>query len=177
MSQPYIGQIAIFAGDYAPRGYAFCNGQALPISGNEPLFALIGTTYGGDGVSTFKLPDMQGRVPVGVGVASGGALNWTVGLSTGTETVTLTEAQLPTHNHPIQATSEMANSTAPLNNTLAADAGGAEDFSYSTGGTAIKPFLPSSVSPAGGNQAHSNIAPFLVLNYIIATTGVYPTQN
>ncbi|MDD2800286.1 MAG: tail fiber protein [Methylobacter sp.] len=183
MSQPYVGQITIFAGQYAPVGYVFCNGQALNISEYEALFALIGTTYGGDGSTTFKVPDMRGRVPVGAGIASGGGtVNWAVGLSTGTETVALTEAQMPAHNHPIQATSQQANSTAPQNNTLAADASGTDDFSYTTDTTAVKPFLSSSVSAAGGGTlgavaTHTNVAPFLALNYIIATTGIFPTQN
>lgn len=178
MSQPYIGQIAIFAGQYAPVGYVFCNGQALSISGHEALYALIGTTYGGDGVTTFNVPDMRGRVPVGVGTASGGGtINWTTGMSTGTETVTLTTSQIPAHNHPMQAASNPANSTAPLNSTLAADVSGSDDYSYATSTTTLKPFLSTAVSTAGGNAPHTNVAPILALNYIIAITGIYPTQN
>lgn len=177
MAEPFVGQISLFAGNYAPQGYAFCNGALLNINNYQPLYSLIGTAYGGDGVNTFGLPDMQGRIPVGPGIATGGGqINWQVGQKAGAEQVALSEAQIPSHNHPLQATSEQATVTNPLGNLMAADAGGAADFSFSTGGTAVKPFLPQAVSNTGAGQAHDNVAPFMVLNYIIALTGVYPSR-
>jgi microcystin-dependent protein len=178
MSEPYVGQITIFAGQYAPVGYVFCNGQSLSINEYQMLYALIGTTYGGDGVSTFNVPDLRGRVPVGMGIATGGgAINWAVGTSRGTETVTLTTAQMPAHSHTLQAVNQPANSTAPINNLLAADVGGSDDFSYATSTTAIKPLLLSAVSTMGGDVPHDNLAPYMALNYIIATAGIFPSRN
>jgi microcystin-dependent protein len=184
MAQPYVGQITIFAGQYAPAGYVFCNGQSLSINEYQMLYSLIGTTYGGDGRTTFNVPDLRGRVPVGMGIATGGGtINWAVGASIGTETVTLTTAQMPAHSHTLKAVNQPANSTAPLNNLLAADVGGIDDFSYATptSTSAIKPFLQSAVSSVGGWQGgtlpHDNVAPYMALNYIIATQGLYPEKN
>ncbi|MDD5058038.1 MAG: tail fiber protein [Sideroxydans sp.] len=177
MSAPYIGQISIFAGNYPPVNWAFCNGQAMSVSEYQMLFALIGTTYGGNGVTTFMLPDLRGRVPVGIGTATGGTINWVAGMSRGNETVTLTEAQIPPHNHPLQATSQPATLSTPGGNTLAADAGGAGDFSFTDDTSAITPFLSTAVSAEGGSLPHNNVAPFMALNYIIALQGIFPSRN
>ncbi len=178
MSNQFIGQISLFAGNYAPQGWAFCNGQSMSIADNQALYALIGVAYGGNGVTTFNLPDLRGRVPVGAGVSTpGGAINWNVGTSQGSENVTLSEAQMPAHNHPMQAASQQADATAPAGNTLAADAGGTGDFSYTADTSAVKPLLAASVLAVGGSQSHANVAPFMALNYIIATTGLFPSRN
>lgn len=177
MSAPYIGQISIFAGQFAPANWAFCNGQAMAISDNQMLYALIGTTYGGDGMTTFKLPDLRGRVPVGIGTATGGTTNWVAGMSGGSETVALTQAQIPSHNHPLQATSQPATLSTVGGNTLAADVGGTDDFSFTTDTTAIRPFLATAVSSEGANLPHDNVAPFMALNYIIALQGIFPSRN
>lgn len=176
MADPFVGQISMFAGNYPPKGYAFCNGGLLNINDYQMLYSLLGTAYGGDGVTTFGLPDMRGRVPVGQGTSAGGQINWTVGMRTGTEQVTLLETQMPPHNHPMQATSELATLNNPEGNLMAADAGGTGDYSFTTDGTAIKPFLPQAVSSTGGDLPHDNVAPFLALNYIIALTGTYPPR-
>ncbi|HEU0130072.1 MAG TPA: tail fiber protein [Mycobacteriales bacterium] len=167
MSQPYVGDIRIFAGTYAPAGWAFCNGQPLPISENEVLFQLIGTTYGGDGQETFNLPDLRGRLPMHQG--SG----FTLGEMAGTEEVTLTTQQIPVHNHAFLATTALAIETGPAGNVPAQ-------------GTSIQLFVEdatdvqmaaSMVAPTGGNQPHTNLHPYLCVNFIIALYGVFPTQN
>lgn len=177
MSAPYVGQISIFAGQFAPVNWAFCDGQSMSITDYQMLYALIGTTYGGNGVTTFNLPDLRGRVPVGIGMATGGTTNWVAGMSGGSETVALTPAQMPSHNHPLQATSQPATLSTPGGNTLAADAGGTGDFSFTTDTTAITPFLSTAVSSVGANQPHENVAPFMALNYIIALQGIFPSRN
>ncbi len=166
MSNPYLGEIRLFAGNFAPNGWALCQGQTLPISGNDALFALIGTTYGGDGVNTFSLPDLRGRVPVHVG--SGYAL----GQNGGEESVTLTAAQLPAHTHVPQATSSSAASPDPGGNVWAT----ASDTPYSAG-TPTAAMNPQTVGSAGGSQPHDNMLPFVALNFIIALNGVYPSQT
>jgi microcystin-dependent protein len=167
MSSPFIGEIRIFAGNFAPLGWAFCAGQILSISENDTLFNLIGTNYGGDGQTTFALPDLRGRIPVHQG--SGSVLSQ----SGGVETVTLTQNQLPAHTHAL---------TASVNNATTANAEGnvvAQTPSYTPyiGGTpANTPLAPSSVSTLGGSHPHDNMQPYICINYIIALFGIYPTQ-
>lgn len=166
MSEPYIGEIRLFAGNFAPVNWAFCNGQILAISENEALFNLIGTTYGGDGQTTFALPNLQSRVPVHVG--SGFVLAQTGG----TETVTLTVNQMPAHTHPAQATSGAGTSNNPAGNAWANWPG--SQFS-DQGITAA--MNAGAIGFAGGSQPHENLMPYLTINFIIALYGVFPTQS
>ena len=168
MSTPYIGEIRMFGGSFAPYGWALCNGQLLSIQQNGALFNLIGTTYGGDGVNTFALPNLQSRVPVHAG-NDGGGNNYVLGQVAGTETVTLTAAQNPLHNHTVTAQNN-ATATSPQNGV------------YAGGQTSIyRPSPASSMNAAmvqnTGGQPHNNVMPFQVLNFIIALQGTYPSQN
>jgi microcystin-dependent protein len=167
MAQPYVGEIRIFAGNFAPAGWMFCEGQLLPISENETLFQLIGTTYGGDGQSTFALPDLRGRIPLHQG--SG----FTLAETGGVEEVTLTAQQLPAHTHPMVASTNNAATAAAAGNVLA------QTPTY-TPYIAINPNSPlnaASVGPVGGSQPHTNFQPYLCINYIISLFGIFPSQT
>ena len=182
MSQPYVGQILMFGGNFPPSGWAFCQGQTVPISENDTLFNLIGTTYGGDGQSTFMLPDLQGRLPVHMGQGSG-LSNYVIGQKSGVETVTLTMQQVPQHNHMVQVnTGNSSNSqSSPNANTVLADA--------QVGGTEIpKAWAPfdaanqvalrnGTLSLIGGNQPHENLQPLLTIAFCISLFGVYPSPT
>jgi microcystin-dependent protein len=162
----------MFAGNFAPAGWAFCNGALIPISENDALFNLIGTTYGGDGQNTFALPNLQSRVPVHVG--PGFALAQTGGA----ETVTLTTAQMPAHNHIVQANSNAGTSNNPSGNVLATQGGDAQAPSlYIPTPTSQQALSPSEVGSAGGSQPHDNMIPFLVINFIISLFGIFPSQT
>lgn len=169
MSEAFIGEITIFAGNFAPDGWAFCDGSLLPIRGNEPLFSLIGTTYGGDGRNNFALPNLQGRVPIHMGQAPGLTAK-PLGQTGGAETVTLMPTQLPAHTHPLVATQGAATSSSPSNMQLAQTA----QPMYATN-TPVD-FHAQSISTVGGAQAHENRQPSLVLNFIICLTGLYPSR-
>ncbi len=171
----YIGEIRIFAGNYAPEGWLFCNGQLLPVSQNQVLFALIGTTYGGDGVNTFALPDLRGRVPVGVGQGPG-LTQRQLAQSGGTETVALAEANLPVHNHGLTVNTTAAAVTTPVSTSLlsAPTNGG---FYQTDASATVQPLSANACQPAGGSQGHPNIMPSFCLSFIIAVTGLYPTQQ
>lgn len=171
MSDPFIGEIRIFAGAYAPVGWAFCAGQTLPINGYETLYVLIGTTYGGDGVQTFILPDLRGRVPVGQGPGLGISPTY-LGQMSGAEQVTLTANQMPRHTHPAQGSSATAMSANPEQGVWAARAG----TPYSTAAPST-PLKATAVSVIGGGQPHDNVPPFLAVNFIIATDGIFPSRN
>jgi microcystin-dependent protein len=171
MSEPFLGEIRIFAGNFAIRGWAFCQGQLLAISQNAALFSLLGTQFGGNGTSTFGLPDLRGRVPVGQGQGPGLSL-YTVGEQNGTETVTLLPTQLPVHNHLLQT----RNSRADRSNANGAMLAQASDAIYATG-TSTTQLAPQSISPTGGSQPHNNMQPFLALNFIIALQGIFPSRN
>ncbi len=160
MSTPYVGEIRLFAGNFAPVGWALCQGQLMPISENEVLFQLIGTTYGGDGQSTFSLPDLRGRVPLHQGPG------FVIGQQGGVEQVTLTSAQVPSHNHSLQATAATASAASGPSGSLLATASVAV---YGSGDPLT--------SMAGDSQPHSNMAPYNVLNYIISLFGVFPSQS
>jgi microcystin-dependent protein len=172
---PFVGEIRLFAGNFAPAGWMFCEGQLLPISENDTLFTLIGTTYGGDGQSTFALPDLRGRLPLHQGTGPGFSTR-TVGESGGAEEVTLTIQQLPAHSHPLTATNDTATSTNPGGQVLAR-------FSQAN----IDPYLeatpgnvnlaPSSIPPIGGSQPHTNFQPYLCVDYIISLFGVFPSPT
>lgn len=181
MAQPYVGQIIIFGGNFAPAGWMMCQGQLLPISENETLFQLIGTTYGGDGQSTFALPDLRGRAPVHMG--QGNSLsNYVIGQASGTESVTLTTQQIPSHNHTVLANNSDATANTPKGNFLANEGGSGKNqvFLYAPWDNTpanMTTLLPTMVQPAGGSQPHENRQPLLVLNYIISLFGVFPSQN
>jgi len=183
MSQPYVGQMMMFAGSFAPAGWMTCQGQTLPISENEVLFQLIGTTYGGDGESTFNLPDMQGRVAIHQG-QGGGLSNYVIGEKAGVESVTLTTQQIPQHNHVPTTNTAGANRTAPTASTTLADEttvgqpSGGNAFAYLAPGSVNQVTLPAAtVAPTGGNQPHDNIQPILVITWIISLFGVFPSQT
>ncbi|KQY90602.1 MULTISPECIES: phage tail protein [Roseateles] len=170
MSNPYVGEIRLFAGNFAPLGWMFCQGQLLPIAENEVLFVLIGTTYGGDGQSTFALPDLRGRVPVHQGQGPGLSPRM-LGELGGDETITLAPTQLPTHTHTLRASGAAATGTAPGGALLAATS--VASYDPGPGSTAM---AASAVGSAGGNQPHENMAPTLALNYIISLFGIFPQQ-
>lgn len=172
MSSPYLGEIRMFAGTFAPLGWALCAGQLLPISQNDALFALIGTTYGGDGQSTFALPDLQGRIPIHMGRGTG-LTPRVIGENGGSETVTLTSAQLASHSHAFPASINAAAAGDPLNNVVA-NTGAAFVYSTSSPNVAMS---PSAINPAGGSQPHDNAMPFLCVNFIIALEGIFPSQS
>ncbi len=168
MSTAYVGEIRIFAGNYAPAGWQICDGSLLAISDNDVLFSLIGTTYGGDGHTTFALPDLRGRLPVG----QGNGLS--MGEAGGVEEVTLTSQQIASHGHGWLASAESSDGgTSPSGNVLARTAG----LDVYTGDVAPVPLSPQMVSESGGGQPHDNIQPYTCLNFIIALFGIYPAQS
>jgi microcystin-dependent protein len=171
MSDPYIGEIRMFGGGFAPAGWAFCNGALMAIAENDALFQLIGTTYGGDGVSTFGIPDLQGRVPVHQG--QGPSLqNYTIGQKAGVETVTLTTNQIPVHNHAVAASQALSNTTSPANNVLAQNT---QILMY-TQDSVTRFMPPNAVSAVGGSQPHDNLQPYLAISFIISLFGIFPHQ-
>ncbi len=174
MSEPFIAEIRIFAGNFAPRGWAFCNGQLLPIAQNTALFSLIGTTYGGDGRTTTALPNLKGRAPMHPGRGPG-LTSRRVGQRGGVETVTLTEAQMPNHTHAFEGSSDPPDSRQPGNSLAAQPAGRGAGVLYGTASPVDQD--PRTVGNAGGSQAHNNLQPFLVINYIIALVGSYPSRS
>jgi microcystin-dependent protein len=163
MSDPYIGEIRIVAFDFPPRGWAMCNGQLLSIASNQALFSLLGTAYGGNGVTTFALPDLRGRRPVHSGPG------YALGQSGGTETVTLTSAQMPAHSHVPRAAAA-GTQNAPTGNVWAPLPGG-----YATAPDTT--LAAACVTTVGGGQAHENMPPYTTLNFAIATTGVFPSHS
>jgi microcystin-dependent protein len=173
MSQPYIGEIRIFAGNFAPNGWLFCQGQTLSIAENDTLFQLIGTTYGGDGQSTFCLPDLQGRVPLHSGQGSGLSQNYIQGETGGVEEVTLTVQQMPTHSHGLQAETGGGTSANAAGKVPAASPS-VQLYTQDVGSVALN---PAAVGPAGGSQPHDNHMPYLAVNYIISLFGVFPSQT
>ena len=170
MAQPYVGEIRIMANNFPPVGWATCNGQTLPIAEFETLFQLIGTTYGGDGEETFALPNLQSRVPVGVG--NGMLLAETEGV----EEVTLTTQQLPSHSHVMLGSTAQATANTVQNNIPATMLAAGDNSAYGT----VKPYRainPNAIAPVGGSQPHTNLQPYLALNHIISLFGIFPTQT
>lgn len=165
MSDAFLSEIRMFSFGYAPQGWALCNGQLLPINQNQALFSLLGTTYGGNGQTNFALPDLRGRVPMHEG--SGHIL----GEKAGSEAVTLTIAQLPTHIHQLNASTVVADNGVMTSNYL-----GGFNNGYRAA-TALVALHTSSVSNVGGSQAHLNMSPFITINYCIALIGIFPSQN
>lgn len=173
MSEPFIGEIRMFGGNFAPLGWAFCNGQLLSIAENDALFTLIGTTYGGDGQNTFALPDLRGRIPIHMGTGAGLSPR-TLGESSGTETVTLTVNQLPAHDHQFVGTSSSASVASPASAVVAAPS--TVDL-YRPAAIPGSNMAPDALSLTGGSQPHDNIQPFQCISFIIALEGIFPTQN
>jgi len=170
MSDPYIGEIRMFGGNFAPVGWAKCDGQLMPISENDALFNLIGTTYGGDGQETFALPDLRGRLPLHQGSS------FTIGETAGVESVTLTTNQIPQHSHVMLGSNDQGSSNAPGNAVLASTPTAAQAFPYGTDAP-LAGIDPSSIQPSGGSQPHDNFQPYLCVNFIISLFGVFPTQT
>jgi microcystin-dependent protein len=162
----FLGEIRMFAGTYAPEGWAFCDGSLLPISGNEALYSLLGTTYGGDGQTNFRLPDLRGRVPIHKNAT------YPIGAASGTETVTLIPGQMPPHTHRAAVQSAAAEKPSPTGNVWATSP--TKQFANATPSGAMH---PGTVLAAGGSQPHGNIMPFQCVNFIIAVQGEYPTQG
>jgi len=168
MSQPYVGEIRMFAGNFAPAGWMFCEGQLLPISEYETMFNLIGTTYGGDGQSTFALPDLRGRLPLHQGNG------FTLAEPGGVEEVTLTVSQMPAHTHPLIATSTAAASSSISGNVLAQTS---QFDIYLQNPASLAPMAAQSISFDGGSQPHDNFQPYLCVDFIISLFGVFPSQT
>jgi microcystin-dependent protein len=174
VAEPFLGEIRMFGGNFAPRGHAFCNGQSLPIAQNDALFALIGTTYGGDGQVTFNLPDLRGRIPIHQGHGPGLG-TYVIGQVAGSETVTLVAQQLPAHTHSVACSTAAANQNSPTGRFWASDPG-AESASYTNGAPNIL-MSGGATTPAGGSQPHANIQPYLCISFIIALEGIFPSRN
>ena len=170
--QPFIGEIKLFAGNFQIQGHAYCQGQLMSIAQNEALFALIGTTYGGDGQTTFGLPDLRSRIPIHEGTGQGLSLR-TIGEMGGAENVTLIPGQLPAHTHAMSCNSGTGNSANPANNFWAAQPA---LLQYDPAGTA-SPLKANAISISGGSQPHENLQPYLTINYLIALEGIFPGRN
>lgn len=171
---PYLGEIRLFAGTYAPVGWALCNGAVIAISENEALFSLLGTTYGGDGTATFGLPDLRGRAPLHLGKNPSGS-NYVLGQKGGAEEVTLTMEQIPAHIHPVLASNAAGTGDSPAGSYFAATATATQSVysDQAPSGT----MAPAAMTDAGGNQPHENMMPFMTITYIIATQGIYPSAS
>lgn len=167
MAQPYVGEIRMFAGNFAPAGWMFCEGQLLPISENETLFNLIGTTYGGDGQSTFALPDLRGRIPLHQGNG------FILAETGGAEEITLTVGQIPSHSHPFLASTTAGNLNIPGGNVTGESAA----IKIYAADQPTAPMFAGSVSPVGGSQPHTNFQPYLCVNFIISLFGIFPSPS
>lgn len=179
MSNPFLAEIRIFAGNFAPKGWAMCNGQILPISQNTALFSLLGTTYGGNGTNNFALPNLQGNSPMHPGQGPGLSLH-DLGESGGAAAVTLNTFELPAHNHTANCNSGMGDQYAPTGFFWATDAGGNDEYKSSPDTNSngkTNQMASGSIGPTGGSQAHNNLKPYLVLNFIIALQGVFPARS
>lgn len=175
MAQPYVGEVRMFAGNFAPAGWMFCDGSLLPISENETLFQLIGTTYGGDGQSTFALPNLQSRVPIHMGTSPEG-ITYQLAETGGTETVTLSVQQIPSHNHPEIATLNPGTSQNPTGNILARPTSTRPNLLAYNSDSPVS-MNAAAVSPTGGSQPHENCQPFLGINHIISLFGIFPSPT
>lgn len=167
MSDPFLGEIKIISWNYVPQGWAFCNGQQMPINQNQALFALLGTMYGGNGQTTFALPDFRGKVPIHVGAG------YTQGQTGGEQAHTVTASEMPQHIHIAQAYSQNGDSVVPTGNVV----GTVNNLYAPVGAGGLVTLAPGSVSNVGGSQAHNNMQPYLVLNFMIALIGIFPSRN
>ncbi len=172
MAQPYVGEIRMFAGNFAPAGWMFCDGQLLPISENETLFQLIGTTYGGDGESTFALPNLQSRVPIHQGTGPDGN-TYILAETGGVEEVTLTTNQIPIHTHAFLGSSAAATLTSPSSSVVGTSA----QVDYLTIAQPTVAMNSNAITPVGGSQPHTNLQPFLCINFIISLFGIFPSPT
>lgn len=180
MTDPFVGEIRINSFNYAPQGWASCNGQQLTIQQNAALYSLIGKAFGGDGVKNFNLPDLRGRTPVGFytyPTTIGQLTHYNMGQADGTETVTLTTTQIPAHTHLWQATNVAGTVAAPTNNLYAQSPIDLYATLPNSGSSGLTPFHPKIMDDTGGSQAHNNMQPFLVLNFVIALNGIYPPRQ
>lgn len=175
---PLLGEIMMFAGNFAPRGWAFCDGQLLPIAQNDALFSLLGTTYGGDGRTTFALPDLRGRAPIHAGNGPG-LSNYQLGWRGGAETTTLSISNLPSHNHTLNASEQPATTAEPLNNYLPhGETGRVEAKEYVTPPPySLVSLNNESIGYTGGSQPFNNVMPFLTINFCIALQGIFPSRS
>ena len=172
MSEPFIGEIRMFAGNFAPRSWALCDGQLLAISQHDALFSLLGTIYGGDGRTTFGLPDLRGRIPIHMGTGPG-LTPRSLGSKAGAERVTVTSNQLPTHTHPFKASSDAGSEINPDGKVLA----GSPNIRVFREVSPSTPLHANSTQAVGGSQQHNNVMPFQCVNFIIALVGIYPSRN
>ncbi len=175
MSSPYVGEIRMFGGNFAPAGWMTCDGQLIAISENETLFNLIGTTYGGDGQETFALPNLAARVPVHMGTGPDGS-NFILAQNGGNASVTLTTNQIPSHNHPLLATTS-GQQQAPANTVVPADATPGNAHVYGPTGSAPTQLAAATIGNSGGGQPHNNLQPYLAITFIISMFGIFPSQN
>ena len=178
MSEPFLSEIKIVSFNFPPKGWALANGQFLPINQNQALFSLLGTTYGGNGQTTFALPNLRGRVPIHFGGAHG------LGEAAGSTSVTISQQTMPAHTHFPNARNDIGNANIPTSNTVLAqavavqqDQGTVPVNMYSSSNIVDKPLHPGSVSNVGGSQPHNNMMPYLTLNFIIALQGIFPSRN
>ena len=177
MSEPYLGEIKMFAFDFPPRGWSFCDGQILPINQNQSLYSLLGTTYGGDGRTSFALPDLRGRTPLHVGDSdTPGSSNHTWGERSGEERHVLQVNEIHAHTHTLRATNATPSSASPAGNRFAPGGGSRTTVVPYTGDMNTTPLATASVAQAGG-QGHNNMQPYLALRFCIALRGVYPSRN
>ena len=175
MADPFVAEIRIFGFNFAPTGWALCNGQILPISQNTALFSLLGTTYGGNGQSTFALPNMQSNAPMHPGQGPGLSLH-DLGATGGSEFVTLLQSEMPAHSHVMRGSGDPANNNV-VTNAMAAKPLGRGNNLYTTASGALQGMNPSAIAPAGGDLPHNNMMPYLVLNFCIALQGVFPPRT
>ncbi|MGA7316949.1 MAG: tail fiber protein [Silvibacterium sp.] len=178
MSNPFLAEIRIFPFNFAPRGWALCNGQLLSLSQNTALFSLLGTTYGGDGKSNFALPNMQGNAPMHPGQGPGLSLH-DLGETGGSNTVTLLQSQIPSHTHVINCVdgARVGGQTGVPTNAILVKTGGVPANAYTSGATQNLTLALNTLAPVGGNQPHNNVMPYLTLNFCIALQGVYPPRT
>jgi len=172
MSEPFLAEIRIVGFNYAPRGWAFCDGQILPINQNQSLFSLLGTTYGGDGRTSFALPELRGRVPIHFGASNGGSSH-SLGQKGGEETNTLTTTQLPQHTHDAHTTSNQGDNPIPEDRLL----GNSTPSELYHGASSLVPMHSGTIGNQGGGQGHENMQPYIVLNFCIALQGTFPSRN
>lgn len=175
MADPFVAEIRIFPFNFAPKGWAFCDGQLMPLSQNTALFSLLGTTYGGNGKSNFALPDLQGRAPMHPGQGFGLSLH-DLGETGGSETVTLLESEIPSHSHQVNGQASTANLNDPAGAVMARPFGGGNLYK-TPAGAAIVQMAPESLAPSGGDQPHNNMQPYLTINFCIALQGVFPPRT
>jgi len=176
MSEPFFGEIRMFAGNFAPRSHALCDGQLLAVSQNSTLFSLLGTLYGGDGRTTFGLPDLRGRVPIHMG-SGPGLTPRAMASRSGAETATVSVSQLPVHTHMMQGSTDGAGDTSPADNVPGTGAGANLYVQTPDAADVVTMDADAVISSGGGNQSHNNVMPFLCINFIIALTGIYPSRN